>query len=70
MLSPAPAGSLSVKSAYTISLAPTFSNSLGMGPTRAVVEQLHARPERAAKTLFATHYHEMTALATMLPRVR
>jgi DNA mismatch repair protein MutS len=35
-----------------------------------VVEYLHSRPERAAKTLFATHYHEMTQLASMLPRVR
>jgi DNA mismatch repair protein MutS len=34
-----------------------------------VVEHLHARPERAAKTLFATHYHEMTQLASALPRV-
>jgi DNA mismatch repair protein MutS len=35
-----------------------------------VVEHLHARPQRAAKTLFATHYHEMTSLASSLPRVR
>jgi DNA mismatch repair protein MutS len=35
-----------------------------------VVEYLHARPESAAKTLFATHYHEMTQLAATLPRVR
>ncbi len=42
----------------------------GLAIARAVVEYLHARPERAAKTLFATHYHEMTALADSLPRVR
>ena len=42
----------------------------GLAIARAVVEYLHARPERAAKTLFATHYHEMTALAATLPRVR
>ncbi len=42
----------------------------GLAIARAVVEYLHARPERAAKTLFATHYHEMTQLAATLPRVR
>jgi DNA mismatch repair protein MutS len=42
----------------------------GLAIARAVVEHLHARPEHAAKTLFATHYHEMTQLATTLPRVR
>lgn len=42
----------------------------GLAIARAVVEYLHARPERAAKTLFATHYHEMTQLAKTLPRVR
>ncbi len=41
----------------------------GLAIARAVVEYLHARPERAAKTLFATHYHEMTRLAETLPRV-
>ena len=42
----------------------------GLAIARAVVEYVHARPERAAKTLFATHYHEMTELAAALPRVR
>jgi DNA mismatch repair protein MutS len=42
----------------------------GLAIARAVVEHLHALPGRAAKTLFATHYHEMTALAESLPRVR
>jgi DNA mismatch repair protein MutS len=42
----------------------------GLAIARSVVEYLHTRPERAAKTLFATHYHEMTALASTLGRVR
>jgi DNA mismatch repair protein MutS len=42
----------------------------GLAIARAVVEHLHAQPERAAKTLFATHYHEMIELAKTLPRVR
>ncbi len=42
----------------------------GIAIARAVVEHLHAGPESAAKTLFATHYHEMTSLAETLPRVR
>jgi DNA mismatch repair protein MutS len=42
----------------------------GLAIARAVVEYLHAAPERAAKTLFATHYHEMTQLVATLPRVR
>ena len=41
----------------------------GMAIARAVVEFIHSRPA-AAKTLFATHYHELTELATFLPRVR
>jgi DNA mismatch repair protein MutS len=42
----------------------------GMAIARAVVEFLHNRKEVAARTLFATHYHELTALADLLPRVR
>jgi DNA mismatch repair protein MutS len=42
----------------------------GLAIARSVVEYLHARPEQAAKTLFATHYHEMTALASTLRRLR
>jgi DNA mismatch repair protein MutS len=42
----------------------------GMAIARAVVEFIHSRPDAAAKTLFATHYHELTELATFLPRVR
>ena len=42
----------------------------GMAIARAVVEFLHNRKELAARTLFATHYHELTALEGILPRVR
>jgi DNA mismatch repair protein MutS len=42
----------------------------GLAIARAVVEHLHNRSERAAKTLFATHFHEMVGLATALPRVK
>lgn len=42
----------------------------GMAIARAVVEFLHNRKELAARTLFATHYHELTSLEGILPRVR
>jgi len=42
----------------------------GMAIARAVVEFLHHRAEVAAKTLFATHYHELVELASFLPRVK
>ena len=42
----------------------------GMAIARAVVEFLHNRPELAARTLFATHYHELVELEAVLPRVR
>jgi DNA mismatch repair protein MutS len=42
----------------------------GMAIARAVVEYLHGRPGLSARTLFATHYHELVELAQHLPRVR
>ena len=39
----------------------------GLSIAWAVAEYLHNSPEHAAKTLFATHYHELTELAEMLP---
>jgi DNA mismatch repair protein MutS len=41
----------------------------GMAIARSVVEYLHNRPGLQAKTLFATHYHELTALAGRLAEV-
>jgi len=41
----------------------------GLAIAWAVTEELHERG-RGAKVLFATHYHELTALAEKLPRVR
>jgi DNA mismatch repair protein MutS len=42
----------------------------GLAIARAVVEFIHNHPRLGAKTLFATHYHELTELARVLPRVR
>jgi len=42
----------------------------GLSIAWAVVEYLHNHPERRARTLFATHYHELTAMAERLPAVR
>lgn len=39
----------------------------GLSIAWAVAEHLHNSPEHAAKTLFATHYHELTELAENLP---
>ena len=36
----------------------------------AMVEYIHNHPQVRAKTLFATHYHELTQLADLLPGVR
>jgi DNA mismatch repair protein MutS len=42
----------------------------GLSIAQAVVEYIHNNPGLGAKTLFATHYHEMVKLANFLPRVR
>ncbi|TMD36002.1 MAG: DNA mismatch repair protein MutS [Chloroflexi bacterium] len=42
----------------------------GVSIAQAVVEYLHDSPRLGCRTLFATHYHELTALAERLPRVR
>jgi len=42
----------------------------GLSIAWAVVEYLHNHPGRRARTLFATHYHELTEMAERLPAVR
>jgi len=42
----------------------------GLSIAWAVVEYLHNHPERRARTLFATHYHELIEMAERLPAVR
>ncbi len=41
----------------------------GISIAWAVVEHIHNHPRLRCKTLFATHYHELTQLADMLPGV-
>jgi DNA mismatch repair protein MutS len=42
----------------------------GVSIAQAVVEHIHDSPRLGCRTIFATHYHELTALAERLPRVR
>ncbi len=42
----------------------------GLAIARAVAEYIHSHPRLGCKTLFATHYHELTQLADNLPRAR
>ena len=42
----------------------------GLSIARAVAEYIHSYPKLGAKTLFATHYHELVELAGFLPRVK
>jgi DNA mismatch repair protein MutS len=41
----------------------------GVSIAWAVVEYIHNHPQLRSKTLFATHYHELTQLADILPGV-
>jgi DNA mismatch repair protein MutS len=41
----------------------------GLSLAWAIVEYLHDREDHAALVLFATHYHELTELGRMLPRL-
>ncbi len=42
----------------------------GMSIARAVIEYIHDKKNLGAKTLFATHYHELTELENILPGVK
>ena len=42
----------------------------GLSIAQAVAEHIHNDPRLGCRTLFATHYHELTELANRLPRVR
>ncbi len=42
----------------------------GLSIARAVIEYLHNNKRCGARTLFATHYHELVEVAKSLPRVR
>ncbi len=42
----------------------------GLSIARSIVEYIHNQPRVAAKTMFATHYHELTDCAEYLPRVK
>ncbi len=42
----------------------------GISIAWAVAEYLHGQPRVKAKTLFATHYHELTDLATVFPGIK
>ncbi len=42
----------------------------GLAIARATAEYIHNHPDLGCRTLFATHYHELTRLAEQLPRVR
>ena len=42
----------------------------GISIAQAVAEYIHNQPKMGAKTIFATHYHELVELAGTLPRVK
>jgi len=42
----------------------------GLSIARSVIEYVHSNPRLKCKTMFATHYHELTTLQETLPGVR
>ncbi len=42
----------------------------GISIAWAITEYLHENPDVAAKTLFATHYHELNEMAELFPRIK
>ncbi len=42
----------------------------GISIAWAITEYLHESPNLSAKTLFATHYHELNEMATIFPKIR
>lgn len=42
----------------------------GLAIARSVIEYIHNNPRLNCRTLFATHYHELTELPDILPRAR
>ncbi|HVO73067.1 MAG TPA: DNA mismatch repair protein MutS [Ignavibacteriaceae bacterium] len=42
----------------------------GISIAWAITEYLHENPAVAAKTLFATHYHELNEMSTIFPRIK
>jgi DNA mismatch repair protein MutS len=42
----------------------------GISIAWAITEYLHENPDAAAKTIFATHYHELNEMADIFPRIR
>jgi DNA mismatch repair protein MutS len=42
----------------------------GISIAWAITEYLHENPKVAAKTLFATHYHELNEMADIFPRIK
>ena len=42
----------------------------GISIAWAITEYLHENPELSAKTLFATHYHELNEMADLFPKIK
>ncbi len=42
----------------------------GISIAWAIAEYLHTQPKNKAKTLFATHYHELNEMTTYFPRIK